>query len=594
MKHLFISIMCLCFCCLSNAQVTDNTPTNNHNIPTIAVNGKQYYQYSVQPKETIYGLSKRFNISQEELLAMNPFLSEGLKIGHVLTIPVREATTTDGNPQQNTQISQTESQSETAEDTQPTAPKTKLADEPDDNASATQDTDEGDFYHSDNEQIYTVTKRKERLSEIAKKFKVDIETIRQLNPRIPNSLRKGSVVILPNKEVEVLTEKVQNMQQEIDSARDSVRTLLERIQHLVAQVDTTPRNSVSTALLLPFMIGDTTGISNERYVEFYEGALMAADTLKKMGISVHIEAYDIGNTLYRTQLCLKNNDLSKHDFIIAAANTDQIPYLSEWCKEQKVKLVLPFSSRVVETENNPYIYQVNAPQNMVNEGILKLDTSKYAGKNIILIRTYNEANDEKGQLFKATRRQLIDYKIPFHEMIEYEGDDDFQDSISARMSNTKPNLVIPCASSMSEANRIISMVGAVVNFLPSAYKVEMWGYPEWVALNKSNLPVLHNLNTTIYGSYFANFNREDVRQFQINYSLNFGKDLLNTFPRYAMMAYDIMLQFSEMATYRQFNVAALQHEMHFKQTHEQSGWYNNSIYLIHYKRNQEVYSSIIQ
>ena len=249
MKHLFISIMCLCFCCLSNAQVTNNTPTNNHNIPTIAVNGKQYYQYSVQPKETIYGLSKRFNISQEELLAMNPFLSEGLKIGHVLTIPVREAA---------------EPQTEIATEPQPAAPKTKLADEPAGNASATSDSDEGDFYHSDNEQIYIVTKRKERLSEIAKKFNVDIETIRQLNPRIPNSLRKGSVVILPNKEVEVLTEKVQNMQQEIDSARDSVKTLLERIQHLVAQVDTTPRNSVSTALLLPFMIGDTTGISKSK------------------------------------------------------------------------------------------------------------------------------------------------------------------------------------------------------------------------------------------------------------------------------------------------------------------------------------------
>lgn len=584
MKHLFISIMCLCFCCLTNAQTAGSTPIDNKYIPTITVNGKHYYQYSVQPKETIYGLSKRFNISQEELLAMNPFLSEGLKIGHVLTIPVREAA---------------EPQTEIITEPQPAAPKTKLADEPADNASANQatatsDSDEGDFYHSDNEQIYTVTKRKEKLIEIAKKFEVDIETIRQLNPRIPNSLRKGSVVILPNKEVEVLNEKMQNMQQEIDSARDSVRTLLDKIQHLVAQVDNTPKNSVSTALLLPFMIGDTTGVSNERYVEFYEGVLMAADTLKKMGISVHIEAYDIGNTLYRTQLCLKNNDLSKHNFIIAAANTDQIPFLSEWCKEHKVKLVLPFSSRVAETENNPYIYQVNAPQNMVNEGILKLDTSKFAGKNIILIRTYNEANDEKGQLFKATRRQLIDYKIPFHEMVEYEGDDDFQDSISARMSNTKPNLVIPCASSMAEANRIISMVGAVVNFLPSAYKVEMWGYPEWVALNKSNLPVLHNLNTTIYGSHFANFNRKDVRQFQIDYSLNFGKDLLNTFPRYALMAYDIMLQFSEMATYRQFNVAALQHEMHFKQTHEQSGWYNTSIYLIHYKRNQEVYSSIIQ
>ncbi|MBO5768432.1 MAG: LysM peptidoglycan-binding domain-containing protein, partial [Bacteroidales bacterium] len=513
MKHLIISLICLSFCCFSHAQDTE----------IVVRNGKQYYQYVVQPKETIYGLSKRFHITQEELLAMNPFLSEGLKIGHVLTIPVRG-----------------EESAASEVNTEIPAP-TKLATTPEE----TQETEEDNLYQSDNEQIYTVEKRREKLIEIAHRFNIDIDTIRQLNPNIPNNLRKGSIIILPSKEVKALEEKVEKMQEEIQTSRDSIRHLLDRIQHLMAQENNNQKDEVSTALLLPFMIGDTTGISTDRYVEFYEGLLMAADTLKKTGLSIHIEAYDIGNTLYRTQYCLNNNDLSRHDFIIAAANADQLPYLSEWCKKNEVRLVLPFSSRIAETESNPYIYQVNAPQSMVNETILSLDTAKFANKNIILLRTPNELNDEKGQLFKAIRRQLIDHRIAFHELIEYEGDEYFKDSIAAHLSNKKTNLIIPCACSLAEANRLISTVGAIINFLPSAYKAEMWGYPEWIALNKSNLPVLHNLNTSIYGNYFANYNLPNVRQFQINYSLNFGKDLMNTFPCYAMMGYDVMVQFCE-------------------------------------------------
>ena len=107
---------------------------------------------------------------------MNPFLSEGLKIGHVLTIPVR------GEESAASEVSTV--------GTELPAP-TKLATTPEE----TQETEEDNLYQSDNEQIYTVEKRREKLIEIAHRFNIDIDTIRQLNPNIPNNLRKGSIII---------------------------------------------------------------------------------------------------------------------------------------------------------------------------------------------------------------------------------------------------------------------------------------------------------------------------------------------------------------------------------------------------------------
>lgn len=46
-----------------------------------------YMDYQVKPKETLYSLGRVFHLSQDELVALNPSLSEGLKEGMVLKVP---------------------------------------------------------------------------------------------------------------------------------------------------------------------------------------------------------------------------------------------------------------------------------------------------------------------------------------------------------------------------------------------------------------------------------------------------------------------------------------------------------------------------
>ncbi|KAF2331845.1 PBP1 and LysM peptidoglycan-binding domain-containing protein [Flavobacterium ginsenosidimutans] len=46
-----------------------------------------YMDYQVKPKETLYSLGRVFHLSQDELVALNPSLSEGLKEGMILKVP---------------------------------------------------------------------------------------------------------------------------------------------------------------------------------------------------------------------------------------------------------------------------------------------------------------------------------------------------------------------------------------------------------------------------------------------------------------------------------------------------------------------------
>ena len=53
------------------------------------IGGKEYYMHRVKQGHTLYSISKVYNVSIEELEALNPELKKGLKVGHVLGIPVR-------------------------------------------------------------------------------------------------------------------------------------------------------------------------------------------------------------------------------------------------------------------------------------------------------------------------------------------------------------------------------------------------------------------------------------------------------------------------------------------------------------------------
>lgn len=66
---------------------TEEVKTIVKGVPT---SGKTY---EIQPKETLFGLTKKFNSTQEELLALNPELKEGVREGMLIKIPANSVVT---------------------------------------------------------------------------------------------------------------------------------------------------------------------------------------------------------------------------------------------------------------------------------------------------------------------------------------------------------------------------------------------------------------------------------------------------------------------------------------------------------------------
>jgi len=74
------------------APKTENIPTETKTVESkkpaeTSKKAVSYMEYQVKPKETFYSLGRVFHLSQEELVALNPSLSEGVKEGMVLKVP---------------------------------------------------------------------------------------------------------------------------------------------------------------------------------------------------------------------------------------------------------------------------------------------------------------------------------------------------------------------------------------------------------------------------------------------------------------------------------------------------------------------------
>ena len=54
------------------------------NLPKRTIGNTEFYCYKVAAKETIYGISRKLNVSKDDLMKYNPALVDGLKKDYVL------------------------------------------------------------------------------------------------------------------------------------------------------------------------------------------------------------------------------------------------------------------------------------------------------------------------------------------------------------------------------------------------------------------------------------------------------------------------------------------------------------------------------
>lgn len=217
--------------------------------------------HTIQPGETLYKLSVKHGVSVERICRANPGLSvKNFRIGQVIAIPPAGKSSSEVKAEAPVATPQVQ----TPQQSEPLKPKCR------------------DMHK---------VERKETVYSISRMYGITEDELIAANPEIKNKkLKKGKFLCIPYAKQPVAETPKAPAQQEDSTMTDA--QLFDKNKK-----ESKKFSSIKAALVLPFNT-DGSGTRDEqiRMVEYYEGFLMALDSLKKTGVSVDLYTYDSGKS----------------------------------------------------------------------------------------------------------------------------------------------------------------------------------------------------------------------------------------------------------------------------------------------------------
>ena len=434
---------------------------------------------------------------------------------------------------------------------------------------------EKDYYKYD-------IKKQETLFSICKKFNTTEAEILNMNPFIIDGLKVGQTLMIPVKISKISTEK------EIVISKDA--SSIKMLSNDKKRKKSAERSFEKPRITVFLPFASATPGMNDRYVEFYEGLLMAVDSLKSLRLSFEVQALEAGSDTDFIKHAIITGKLKGTDYCIGGTNPEQISILAEWAKKNQRILILPFNSRIPELDNNPYIFQTNTPHNFLYERLSDFSVKRMRNSNIIFLNSGKDESDVQTILIPSLKSKLKKMGTFYTEV----NDDEQFESLSNALNENLVNNIIPTSLTFNETNQLVTRLGAFLNANPGK-KITMFGYPDWQAMNKSYQKRLYELDTYIYSNFYVDQQQQNVRDFQIRFAETFGNGMLNSYPKFGMMGYDIAAYFIPRMVFEKSDnmnhipvISPLQNEFKFNSKNAVGGSFNQVFYIIHYTRENSV------
>jgi LysM repeat protein/ABC-type branched-subunit amino acid transport system substrate-binding protein len=509
-----------------------------------------FYDHKVIEGETLFSLSKKYDISIQEIIRYNPEARYGIKIGEILKIPNKEA------------------------------------------------TDE-----STSEFTYHTVIQGNTLFSIAQSYGIEIADIIKFNPGSENGIQTGQVLKIP-KSKDVITNVV-------IVQTDSIQTDSNKYSHLYFEEEgITPCKdfvydksmSFEVALFLPLHLDKNIwylGNYKEKkdkmfykrtgkFIEMYEGILLAINELKSRGISFQIKVYDTQNKTSVLKEILDTKDFSKTDLIIGPVYSSNVKIAADYAKKHQINIISPLSQNSEIAENNPFVYQVMPSY---ETGIKNTCQLLKEFKDSTFLFIHNGTEDEKNLLNIYTEKlresflikedsQKINLKI-----VDYSKGG--AESISNSLIAGRQNIVLIPSIDEVFVTQVFDNLYSVID----KYDIRIIGSPVWERFQNINFDQLQSLSFNYISSFYTDYTRNEVKNF-----LNEFRAIYKTEPsEFAFHGYDIMKFFGySLRTYgRHFQFClsledtlpdhtGLSFKFNFKRISENGGFENQGTFFLEY------------
>lgn len=561
------------------------------------------FQHTIEQGETVYAIATMYGVSTEAIYKLNPGSKEGIKAGEVLLIPQKKASASGNRTEAYTfhtiQPKETlyavsmkykvpaqyilEANPGLSVKTFQKGRTIRIPSGDSFQALAAQTPDNQPTEEAPVSEITYTIQKKETMYSLCRKFKVSSYELLKLNPQLKSGVKAGMEIKVPAK-----GETASNKTENNASSESFIQSESEVNALLSAPKTTRALNQLKVALLLPFNPSKKTAASS-RFIEYYEGMLLAVDSLQKQGLSLDLSVYDTGEGTSRIREILTGETLPNADLIIGAVQNDQIKMIADFAQEHRIKYVIPFTSKNDDVLSNNFVFQVNTPHSYLYSKAAERGRKLFANDNIVFVNIHDK--EEKKPFIKALQNELKDHQVPFKE-IEYNGETFAQDLDSLYMADQMRNIIIPTSSSLEALQKVKTPLRMLAE-TQTDYTISLFGYPEWQTYVREALDDFYALDTYIYTNFYADNLSRPMQDFYNKFKTWYSKDLINTYPKYGILGFDTgMFFFGAMKKYGvnfeeeldNIHYPSIQTGFDFHRVNNWGGFINTQIFIVHYNR----------
>ena len=479
----------------------------------------EYRLHVVQQGETLYSIGAKYGVKAIEIVETNPSLDiNAIPIGTIIRIPHTDIPADD-----NFFIYHRIATGETlyALTARYNVPQDKIVEA---NSNINWQTLQvGQIVAIPKNDVYTITytshvvERKETLFSITKKYEISAEQLADANPNTDvYALQRGQILRIPHFEAAQYASPATNNPTYIGDATDVVNAEQYNYNKL-------GKPTIDVALMLPFdaenemyrlrqarQSNSTHNFKTYRYLEFYQGVRMAADSLLNKGTNIKLHVFDTSNKMTLATISQMTNP--EIDLIIGPAKVDEMRSIAQMAKANHIPMVLPFAQMDSSINDNPYLFQASIIDTVTTNVITDQIVTDCIGKNVILLTCSTRSRLDVIR-YERVRQQCQKLGIEYQQ-ITY--DPSKSEKLLSMLSTEKENIMLMPTTSESQLNSVIVAIASIIDQKSEA-KISLYGIGEWLTFQTIEVEVFHKLNTSIYTTFALNYKDRTTQNIMSKY-----------------------------------------------------------------------------
>ncbi len=557
-------------------------------VQSSTVTETEYISHQVRRRETVYGISRQYGITENELLGHNPQIRSGLKTNMILKIPREKPTTLHFIEYRVPQL----------------------------------------------QTIYSITRE----------FNVSLEELEKLNPELREGLKAGQILKIPVDYTPETNPPFVMDQEELTTPKIPQATAFDPWCN-----DPELKNYYNIALLIPLYLdnideeGEIDDLVKERtysYIEYYEGIMIALDSVRAMGADIRLTVYDVTDSEVKARNAIWQPEMAGMDLIIGPFFDNVFKVVADYAKNKNIPIVAPFQADNPEVlARYPLMFQTTPDIETQMKDMAAYVVENYPEENIILVHnnqegirqlisSYSETLNNGINLYRYKRdstnmakldgyfldgvyigerisnvyvvndsvRNLNKEKVVTSQMnferyarqnmiTEIIYSRDGIDTLVARMDTLRTNVVI----SLMGNEATISNYTRQLNQLRDTFDIVLYGVPQWSNYSSLDPRYLQNLNTHIFTHSFIDYDKTYNKQFIRQYrKLNHvePRDMGFRAVQTGMYFFNALMQYGSqfyrcMDVMNQTKVSSS--PFVFEKTYRDAGWENKFVYIYRYQ-----------